>query len=146
MTADFLMHKESVMSRCWSRSRSPAGFHVLFSRLESFHITASTRASWRLHCLSLLSCISYRNFHNVHPILLSPKCAIEVDRSVVNCQISASATSLTEWPVPNMDIDKLFKVRWTPAYSEEALNQVHRSQNFPLAATSVGCLTRLPQT
>lgn len=33
--ADSLVHKESVMSQCWSRSHSPAGFNIAFLRSES---------------------------------------------------------------------------------------------------------------
>ena len=74
-----LVYKESVMSHCWPRSHSPVGSNVVFFKPRALPHQARL-LSGGLPCLSLLSCVLYRNVYNTSRYALE---LIEVEGSVV---------------------------------------------------------------
>jgi len=146
--ADSLVHKESVMSQCWPRSRSPAGFNEIFFKPRAL-TSPSLRTLGGFLCCSSLSCISYIATFTIHIPSCSPTICDRGGRTRGKAELSTSTTSSisTEYQATfNMDIDKLFKVHLTFAYVEEMLNRIYRLQSSRLVAANVGCPTRPPPT
>ena len=146
-----LTHKESIISRCWPRSRSPVGSGVIF-----FQHRVSTSPSHGTMLLKgspifLYLRVTYRNSYNT--FYADSQFAIEwhvesvVKPASLNIYHTSTLPSLpTIRPPYSMDIDKLFKACGSPTRLVKLLNCMGRFPNCRLVATNVGCRTRLLRT